>query len=214
MNRLFVCFVGIDGSGKTTHAKHLANFLDERNHEVTFVWSGYKPFISYTFFGLTRLLGYWRESKDDAFTDPLELSQRRIHDKLGAIFRLLMFLDFQIRILVKIRLPLLFGKTVVCDRYAYDSIVDLVLSNLYSQRFGRILIRSIPKPQAIFLMDVSEEMVSMRREFESKQFLREKKKTYLKLARNLGFSIMDTSKDFAKNQRAIRQKVLQEISAG
>jgi dTMP kinase len=209
--RLFICFTGIDGSGKTTHGKYLIDFLSKKGYKFIYVWAAFKPLFSYIFFGVTRLLGYWKKTKKDTFIDPLEMSHRRVHDRLSIVFRVFLFIDFHIRTLIKIRLPMLLGMNVVSDRYVYDMIVDLILLRLYSRRFGRLILYSLPKPHLIFLTDAPEHVVFIRRKYKSILSIRIKRKVYLKIAEQLNFFVLDTSNSFVDNQMKIRQIVTEKI---
>lgn len=206
--RALICFTGIDGSGKTTHAKSFVKYLKENGYSCTYVWAASKPFFSYILFGFTRLLKYWKTARDDAFLDPLELAPQPIHDRFGPIVRLFFFMDFQIRTLFKVKIPLWLGRIVICDRYVYDLIMELMLHDLYSSRFGNLLLRTIPLPQLTIFTDVSENILVKRRSTLPSKNLPEKKKIYLKLAKTFEFIILDTSVDFEENQRKIREKAM------
>jgi len=207
-----ICFTGVDGSGKTTHAKSLMNYLNEKGFSCMLVWGASRLILSYPFFGFTRMLGYWREVRKNAYTDPLEFAPRHVAKKLEILLRILLFIDFQIRTSLKIRLPLILGKSVVCDRYFYDLLMELHLSSINSERFTTMLSRSLPQPLITFLMDAPEPLTSQRRGFSSRE-LAAKRQTFLRLGRLYSFAIVDASKDFLSNQKKIRALALARIGA-
>jgi thymidylate kinase len=201
-----VCVIGLDGSGKTTHTNHLVKFLSEKGYSAKYVWAASKPFFSYFLFGLTRLLGYWKTSNKDAFTDPLELASEPVREKLGLLVRILFFVDFNLRTITKIRLPLLLGRIIVCDRYVYDIIMDLMYSDLYSFQWYSLLIRTVPKPDIAFFLDADAEVICSRRSNFSINTMRRKRKVYSRFAQIFGFHIFNTSNSFIENQNGIREE--------
>lgn len=202
----------MDGSGKSTHAKALMNFLNQRGYRFESVWGGYKPIFSYAFFGFTRSLGYWKETKKDSYTDPLEFAPKEVAKKLGAFLKALIFVDFQIRTSLKIRLPMLLGKSVMCDRYFYDVLMELERSKIYSEQFAKILSCTTPSPAIAFLIDAPETLTRKRRGF-SIQELSSKRNAYLRIANKFGLTVIDASQEFSENRDKIRELTLANIGA-
>lgn len=67
---------------------------------------------------------------------------------------------------VKLVFPLLLGRTVICDRYALDMLVD-GMAGLHDaperMRFGFKLLRLLPKPDFAFFMDIDPEVAFKRK---------------------------------------------------
>jgi len=204
---LLICFTGVDGSGKTTHAIFLKEFLEERGYSCKYVWGASRPFLSYFFFVFTRALGYWKSIKRNAYTDPLEHAPRQLVVKLSKIWRLCLYVDIQLKVLLKIRLPLLMGNMVICDRYFYDLLMELQLSNAFSERFLINLSKSLPKPIVTFLMNVPTALAESRRGF-SHQYYEKRRDAFMDLRKAFGFKIIDSSKEISNNQRTIRLEIL------
>lgn len=201
-----ICFVGVDGSGKTTHAKSLLSYLMQNGFSCTYIWGAFRPIFSYSFFALTKILGYWKETKKDAYTDPLEFAPERVRQKLGNILRLLIFIDFQIKVL-RIRIFLAYKKIVVCDRYAYDILMELQLSQLYNDRFGRLLCRTVPKPFVTFLLDAPQAIVASRRPITIEN-LSAKREILTNMARIYNFVIVNSANEFLRNRNLIRTTIM------
>jgi len=205
-----ICFTGIDGSGKTTHAVALVNFLNEMGYRCIYVRCALRPIFSYVFFAITRILGYWKKIRKNAYTNPLEYAPRNVAKKLGALLRLLFFLDFHIRILFKVRLPLIFGKSVVCDRYFYDLLMELRYSNISTKKFEQILSKTVPQPIITFLLDAHEMVISNRRNF-LKEEIKLRRQIFLNFKKSYGLFLIDSSMDFLENQKTIRSLTLKRI---
>jgi len=205
-----ICFTGVDGSGKTTHAKSLLEYLETKGFACKYVWGASRPITSYAFLLFTRLLGYWKETKKNVYTDPLEYAPKELAKKLGRLWRLFVFVDFQIKTLVKTRPYLALGKIVVLDRYFYDLLMDLDVSKISSEEFIRRISETLPRPQITFLLDAPPSLTAQRRGF-SLQDLQAKRETFLKMGQRFQFHIVDSSEDFNVNQQRIRDLTVAKI---
>jgi dTMP kinase len=206
-----VCFAGVDGSGKTTHAKSLKKYLEKQDYSCIYVWGAFRPYFSYLFFIFTRSLGYWKYTKRDAYTDPLEYAPKHLLNKLGKIWRLFIFFDYQLKIFTRIRLPLIFGKVVICDRYFYDLLMELKLSNISSKNFDLLLPKTVPRALVTFLLDAPESLASRRRDFPE-DFFFGRRRVLLEFATSFDFVIIDSRKDLSENQQEIREELLRRLS--
>ena len=205
-----ICFTGVDGSGKSTHAKALFVYLKQNGINCKYVWGASRPLLAYAFFALTRVFGYWKRTKENTYTDPLEFAADRLASKLAVLYRFLLFVDFQIRTTTKLRIPLILGKTVVCDRYFYDLLMDLERSDTLSNRFVSILSRTLPRPLLVFLMDAPENLMQKRRGFRLEE-LKIKRKIFLEMAKTYDFCVLDSSEDFWINQKCVRLLALKHF---
>ena len=211
MKSSFICFIGVDGSGKTTHAKFLKEYLEKQGYQCKYVWGAYRLFFSYVFFITTKLLGYWKNTKNDVYTDPLEYAPKLNKKNLASIYHLFIFLDYQIIVTIKIRIPIAMGKIVICDRYIYDILMELQLSNNLSEKFFYFLIRSMPQPDITFLMNVKEDIAMHRRGF-TKDFFLKRKIFLMNLSKVIEVTVVDSSKDLLKNQELIRNKTISVLN--
>lgn len=207
-----VCFTGIDGSGKTTHAKSLRNFLSKNGYTCHYVWAASRPILAMAFFALTRILGYWKKTKKDMYTDPLEFAPYKLRSKLGLVWRLLLFIDFQIKVLATTRPLLACGRVVICDRYIYDIFMELQKSGLYTTGFGRLLSKTVPEPTITFLLDVPESIANLRRGIPVEE-LSARRHLFLRLAETYDFTILDSSRDFSENRGEIQSRLLSRIES-
>ena len=51
----FICFIGIDGAGKTTHAKALAKIMEKNGVKCKYMWCRFEPFLIAPFITLAPL---------------------------------------------------------------------------------------------------------------------------------------------------------------
>lgn len=207
-----ICLTGVDGSGKSTHAKSLAKFLANKGYPCKYVWGASRPVFSYFFFAFTRVFGFWKKTKKDTYTDPLEDADRRVVKILGAVWRQFLFIDFQIRTFFRIRYPLLLGKIVVCDRYFYDMLMDLSVTGKSSVRFVTVISHTLPVPVIGFLLDAPDSVINDRRAFLSEE-LPIKRRAFLTIAGLFNLITIESSQDFSINQERIRTLTLAKIRA-
>jgi thymidylate kinase len=205
-----ICFTGVDGSGKTTNAKHVANYLAQKHYSCSYVRGASRPILSYSFFALARVLGYWRYTKKNAYTDPLEFAPPSALQGLGVVWRFLLFIDYQIKTTVRIRWPLLLGRVVVCDRYFYDMLMELELSKVNSAKFTSLLSESLPKPVVTFLMVMSDALATGRRDFPQ-DFFSKRNKVLMDLSRVFNFVVIDSSRTIEENQEIIREVIARRM---
>jgi thymidylate kinase len=138
--------------------------------------------------------------------DPLENAPRKVRERLGVLYRFFLYLDFEITTSLKIRIPLYAGKIVICDRYVYDLIMELMLSNLYTTRYGKLLLRTTPCPKKVFFADAPLDIIIQRRPDSNQQRVLAKRNVYRKLAQALGFQTIYTQMTFETNQEQIRRE--------
>jgi dTMP kinase len=204
-----ICFVGVDGSGKTTQAKHLLEFLQTRGYKSRYVRVASRPILLYPFLAMTQIFGYWTAVKKDAWTDPLENVSPPIRRRLGALYRLLLFVDFELIVLLKLHFQSLLVNVVICDRYVYDLILDLALSSLLSKRFLYLILRATTAPDKVFLADAPPGTIIKRRTHFALENVTAKINIYRRLAKMLDFTEIDTTLPMEKNRRRIEQMSLQ-----
>lgn len=134
-----IVFEGIDGSGKTTQAKFLVDYLQKNGIDVVFTeWAGSKNVGEY--------IKKMREDK-------IEVNPKS--------FSLLYAADFAERLEEVINPALSSGKTVICDRYFYTAIArDTTLG--VDEDYVKSIYSLAPEPDIIFYFDVPPKMALER----------------------------------------------------
>lgn len=211
---LFLCFSGIDGSGKSTHAKALRERLEKDGIPCKIVWARWRPIVTYPFMGLVYVLKKYRRK---------DYHKSKILRKVWAY---LTILDFVYLFLFKIKPCLSRGKVVICDRYIYDHIAQLMYDRLYNEGAVRLMLKLIPNPSLSFIFDVPEQVASYRKrdtqemlkiwkfEDDAEEYLRKMRKNYLKIADSMNIPIMDATKDFEELHEEIYKCVFRAYIQG
>ena len=213
-----ICFTGIDGSGKTTLSKALVEMLNKNSIKCKYVYGRIEPFISRVFIWVGRKL--FLRGKD-AFGNYIEYSNikraaMKRNSFLSTIYQNILLFDYSLQLLFKIRIPLILGKNIVCDRYVYDTIIDLSVDMEFSGSEMRDLIKKLfyiaPKPDIVFLIDLLEEIAFQRKkDTPSIEYLKERRKAYFSIINEEEIVVLDGSKSLDKLKEIIQNKVAEVV---
>jgi thymidylate kinase len=191
-----IAICGIDGSGKSTQIKLLKKYLRQRGFSVKHVWFRWTAFLSYPFLALCRLLGYtkWKTTR----RSNARYAERRFYmNKVSVrLWPWLFTLDAFIYSIFKIKARIILGYTVLCDRFIPDILVDLMCETkdyrLPKCMVGRMLLSLIPKDSRLIIIDVTEDTAYNRKhDTPSINYLKERRKIYLALAKALNIPVVD-----------------------
>jgi thymidylate kinase len=208
---IVVCFIGIDGSGKTSHAKSLStnlaiSGLASFRIRPEYLLSNCLPhslmnWISTNILSSSKMKIVERWHQKDARTRG---SVRSHIFKALMNAGLLFYAWFMHELVVKVRLS---RYSMIYDRYFYDWIFYL-----NGNRFDS-LVRIVPKADLVFLLDleVPEAFSRMHwkkdKEFPS-EYYSSLRNWYLTLARYYGFVIVDCARHFDETSFAILDNTL------
>ena len=209
---IYLC--GVDGSGKTTQMGLIAKCLNDRDLKFKHVWLRWAAFLSYPFLVLCRLLGFteWKTVPRSSRKYP----EHRFY-KNKAVTKLwtgLFTMDMFIYSIFKVKIPLKFGYTLLCDRFALDALVDLMYETKNFDTLRtlpvRLLLSLIPKQSITILLDTNEDKAWKRKDdVPSIKYLKEHRKLYLDLATNLKIPVLETSKSPDEVHEEIVKKFLE-----
>ena len=219
----FICFTGIDGTGKTTLSKELVELLNEKGIKCKYVYARLnthilKPFV---------LFGEWIFLRGkDVFKDYSEYSNTKRkaikkHPLLSSVYRQILLFDYFFQVFFTVKFPLIIlGKNIVCDRYVYDTVVtDISVDMDYSRDMVitllNNLLRFFPKPDITFLIDAPEEIAYQRKnDTPSVNYLRERSEMYLDIGKEYGMTILDGYKDLTVLKEEVQKEIFEYIKRG
>jgi thymidylate kinase len=212
---LLVSISGIDGSGKSSNTVALCKSLRAMGFSVTRAWTGHKPIFSYPFFAVVRLLGYTHRIRFRGIV--FFRREIRQNNALATLWPFFVALDFVLKGIVSVIIPLRRGRIVVSDRYVYDVVAELIQEAQIGDR--NILLNFLRRPDIAFLMDVSPElaweraMVPGRAREQPYYDIAERRRIYQDLARQNQIIILDGSRDLSSNERDVLRWTLEMIQA-
>jgi len=204
---LFICFIGIDGSGKTTLAQRLVARLDAEKIPVKYVWGSTDMHLSKLLVAIAKATFLRGSSASENYMEYKKSVNRIFRNPfIAQCYKSLLLFEQFYQSIYKVRIPLLFGKTVVCDRYIYDTAlglsVDLDQSKERLVNEVRRLLKMFPKPDLVFLIDIAEETAFARKnDVYSIDYLKLRRQRYLAMSREFkmeclnGDNAIDTLED-------------------
>ena len=154
--RVLACFMGIDGSGKTTVARSLHESLTNAGISSTYLWCGWRGFESWLFkpFAAQTKYAMTRRGNEEGIASA--------HEKIH-FFDLLRWFDYFIRVCPALIASLLKNTIVIADRYAYDVILEIRSDGSKSHRLVVWLLQLFPEPAIIFYIKVPPELAFARK---------------------------------------------------
>lgn len=123
-----------------------------------------------------------------------------------------------IRILLRVRIPLFLGTCVVCDRYYYDTIVDIVLTFGYPYEKARALVKRFiraPIPDVSIFLDVPAELALARKEYEyGFEHLKRREEIYSKISKDFPMITMDAKLEPPELESQIKTILQSQLQVG
>ena len=217
-----ICFTGMDGVGKTTLAKYLVETMRENSIQYKYVYGRLKPLILKPFIMIGRKTLLRGKDMFENYKG-YSIKKRDIikqHPLLFTLYKYLLLFDYSLQLLFKVKLPYLFGKKLVCDRYVYDTVitdlsVDMNLSTSEIRGLIKRLFYIAPKPDLVFLIDLPEVIAFQRKDdIPSIEYLKKIRNIYLSIGREEKMIILDGSKDLTKLKDMIQKQLKQHDELG
>lgn len=226
---MLVVFSGVDGAGKTRHVRALINAFERCGIRADYVWSrSGSSALTDRFVRIGKaLLG---RPAAPAVTQEQRASGRKAMLRsplVRAAWSALVALDLLWQYMLRVRLPLLAGRVVVCDRYTYDALADVALvTGSSSGLWSRLLVALSPRPSALveteggaaarggrraaFVLAVAPQTAVARRSADeaSPETLHAQSAVYAALAERYGLTVLDNDRPFeAVNDEIVRSVI-------
>jgi len=167
VRRQFVCFTGVDGTGKSTQALRLVEILKSRGIRADYVYLRTPHFFSKPLMGLCRVLGVNEYVKTDDGSMVRGFHHFHRSRILSWAVPWLQALDMHFFTWKDVSIPRMLGKTVVCDRYVVDTLVDIIVEtrrlDLAETRVGRFFMRAHPEDVRMFVLQGDEAAIRSRK---------------------------------------------------
>ncbi len=215
-----ICFTGLDGTGKTTLSKRLTKFLGTQGIKCSYVYARLKPFISRPFIVIGEIVFLRKKNIFENYIEYSNIKKNAIkkYSFLSAIYQQILILDYILQIFLKINIPLILGRNIVCDRYIYDTVItDISVDMNYSK--GKViktlykLFYLCPKPDIIFLVDIPENIAFARKnDIPSIMYLKDRRDAYLIVGKEFNVSILDGTKSLNMLDSMIQKIVTERVA--
>jgi dTMP kinase len=163
-----ICFVGIDGSGKTTICHEIIRKLNKKNIRVKYAWGGYELCILRPIVLILKKTYIKKKNSNNNYISYIS-TIRKLNKKIILLYPYLFFtlMEYFIQIIFKIYIPLMRGYNIISDRYLFDFAINIKINCDINQQRARnilkILFKFLPFPDRIFLVDVPENIAFQRK---------------------------------------------------
>jgi dTMP kinase len=180
---MLISISGVDGSGKSTYAKYLYDTLIFCELRTQYVWSrvGSSSFLK-PLAKIGKIIYKFKKGNScQKHYENYEESGERRKVLFGkpSILRILGLLMLLLEMLwqysLKVRLLLFLRKVVICDRYIYDTLVDIItryglnLDSLEGRLFKKIVTAWSPTPDIAYILNVDFDDACNRKNANGKE---------------------------------------------
>lgn len=213
MKPAMICFMGLDGSGKSTSIDYAYEQLKRRGYKVEIVRAAY---VIVFLRGIIKLGKKILMKKDsDPFSGDYKAyldSLRKNANKNGAykIFSFLTTIEFKLQIFFNIKVKRFFGTTLLVDRYIYDNVVtyaaNLDLGEKYMEETMNGKWKHAPRPDKIIYIKTPVKVCCSRKDdIPNPLYLEIRKPRYEKVAEMYGATVISGDQN--------KQEMLDEVMA-
>jgi len=209
---MFICITGIDGVGKTTHVNLLLEHLREKGIKCQYKWLRFHHYFSLPLLAFCRVAGYTRVS---TLGGKQKCSYHEFYRSkvVSFIYPWILLLDTALSTTVKVYIPMLFGNTIVCDRFVYDTLIDLAVATkdpeIYKKPVGKLFLSLIPNNAKFVMLTLDKQTILSRRpELKDDITFNERYNLYRLFADRFGLDIIDNSGLFKNVNSSVKNMLV------
>ena len=208
-----VTFSGPDGSGKTQQARALLDALACCGLKAEYYWDRYGTSgITHLVSRLSKTVIRGQENKKSR-PGPAGRGTKLRNPTARLVWCYLAAADVIVSSFIHVRLRLLRGKIVVCDRYVYDAIAEMRYSLPGTGRLmrlaARLMLALVPKPDVSYYLDVSEEVCARRGgEKADVLHLREQRTAYALVLKSSNLKVISGERTISNISNEVSREVI------
>lgn len=163
---IFLCITGIDGVGKTTHVNLILEHLRGKGIKCQYKWLRFHYLFSLPLLVFCRVVGYTRVS---TLGDSQKCSYHEFYKSrfVSSVYPWILFVDTFLFTTIKVYIPMFFGISIVCDRFVYDTLIDVAVATkdheIYKKTVGKLFLKLIPKNAHLVMLSLDKSTIFLRR---------------------------------------------------
>lgn len=191
-----IYFTGLDGSGKTTFVNMLAEEFRRQGVPVKVAWLRMSHYLSKPLLLFCRIVGLTEyEEIDGVHVGYHHFYRSKV---VSWLYILLRGIDTWFDALFRVYLPArVLRKTVICDRYVLDAIIDLMVDthvNLERTIIWKSLSALIPHGTVVFFIERDDRFVrNCRPEMVREEVFLQRKRLYMSVFKNRAIRVDNDS---------------------
>jgi dTMP kinase len=214
---MLITFSGIDGSGKSTQIALLMKYLKNIDKKPIYLWTrgGYTPHLEF----LKKVIRKVGGKNVPSSGDNIQRDQTFKKKWIRVIWLFFALLDLGWIYGIKVRWWLFWGRTIVCDRYLIDTLIDFKLNfpeeTITEWRLWKFVRQITPVPDIDFLLLIPVDVSLSRSEAKKEPFseslsVREKRyNMYQAFAQHESWKVMDGTEPIEKIYSIILDEIEQ-----
>lgn len=212
---LLISFSGLDGSGKSTQIDNLREFLRDRGMssgllafwDNVVVLSRYREDFVHRVYGSEKGIG--------APDRPVNRRDKNVRKwYLSVIRHGLYFLDAIHLAIVVQRARSSGADVIIMDRYIYDELANLPLSNPITRAFVRLVAAFVPQPDVAYLLDADPEAARARKPEYPVDFMRQCRRAYFQLSDIVGCMTVIPPLPLPEAKREVERAMAEVLAKG
>lgn len=203
-----ICFSGIDGSGKSTHAHLLLENPLFRNIYFRYSWFRYPKVLSIFLFALSHRTGITTVSTSTNVSTSTT-NALTWKEKIVCIFwPYIQLIDTSVTWSRRILSSYIKGSVLISDRSVVDTLVDVTFDvkteALLTNLIGHLFISLLPKSALVFVFDLDATTAKSRKvDVHSSKALDEKRRYYNILCKAYGWKKINSNSPYLSIQKEI-----------
>ncbi len=193
---MIISISGLDGSGKTTQAIFVLDYLTLRRKKASYIHMQH-----HSIFGIISkfLKRYNKKSFNQINKIEFDLSNKSFSKKLISALRKVTYLIDLFAFYFYAFYYKISKRILVCDRYFYDLVVQSTYMKLFGKKFSNFYLKLVPKPSIPIFLELSPDVAFRRANEKNINFFNRKKQLYDSLIYLKLFKIKVTSIEDTKN---------------
>jgi len=206
-----ICFVGIDGCGKSSHINKIVNDLNNKKVPCKIVRCGaHVRVFTFPLYVIAKLIGIvpdYNESKRYIHTSKYpDVYKNKV---ICTLWPWAVFFDSCLMELIRIKVPLRTHEYVFSDRYVYDVLVEIMVVtrdlDFCNTTIGKLFLRLSNASTIIYLNTDEKEAFKRKTDIPDLEFLRIRKKMYNIVLAQQKVIIFDTTESFENAHKMINE---------